>query len=381
MYERFRVIRAWVGATLAGMLAIPALGPSVSLCAQEAKAAKEPPRPLRSSAAEPMAPAASMERAAAYLDQVAVSWTRQHQCGTCHANYPYLVARPVLKEPASPALAEVRQFFEKRVAHWNDKEKGAKPRWDAEVISTAAALAMNDAATTGRLHPLTRRALDQVWTVQKPDGGFDWLKCGWPPFEDDDYFGALVAAIGAGYAGDDYAQSPAAHAGLKRLRAYLAKNAAPSLHHQVWLLWASTRLDDLLNVEQRTETITRLRDLQRVDGGWSLPSLGGWKRRDGTPNDPQAPSDGYATGLSIYVLRQAGVPAADPALRRGAKWLLTNQRASGRWFTRSLNHDVDHYITNAGTAFAVLALQACRAPADQTALRQPIRPEPPPAVN
>ena len=87
------------------------------------------------------------------------------------------------------AQGEIRNFFEERVAHWDDKAKGAAPKWDAEVVSTAAALAINDAATTGKLHPLTRKALDRIWTVQKSDGGFDWLKCGWPPYEYDDYHG------------------------------------------------------------------------------------------------------------------------------------------------------------------------------------------------
>jgi squalene-hopene/tetraprenyl-beta-curcumene cyclase len=35
---------------------------------------------------------------------------------------------------------------------------------------------------------------------------------------------------------------------------------------------------------------------------------------------------------------------------------MTNQRESGRWFTRSLNDDKDHYITDTGTAFCILAL-------------------------
>ena len=41
-------------------------------------------------------------------------------------------------------------------------------------------------------------------------------------------------------------------------------------------------------------------------------------------------------------------------------WLEGNQRESGRWFTRSLNDDKAHYIANAGTGFAVMALAACR---------------------
>ena len=79
------------------------------------------------------------------------------------------------------------------------------------------------------------------------------------------------------------------------------------------LLWASTRLDGLMTAQERSTTIARLRELQRPDGGWNLASLGNWKRRDGTPNDPKAPGDGYATGLVLFVLRQAGVSESDPA--------------------------------------------------------------------
>jgi squalene-hopene/tetraprenyl-beta-curcumene cyclase len=342
---------------LGGWIAIAMIARSGSASAQEAKPA---PRPAPNSPTEPLAPVASMARAAAFLDETSLNWTRQRQCGTCHTNYPYLVARPTLKDhDTTPAMTEVRRFFEDRVAGWDGKEKKDKPRWDAEVVATASALALNDAATTGHLHPRTRQALDRAWTLQKPDGGFDWLKCDWPPYEHDDYYGAVVAAIGAGHAPDDYAKTPAAQAGIARLRTYFATTPPPDLHHATMLLWASTRLDGLLTADRRSRTIDRLRAIQRPDGGWNLPSLGTWKRRDGTPNDPEAPSDGYATGLAVFVLRRADIPATDPAIRRGVAWLLANQRASGRWFTRSINNDKQHYIANAGTAFAVLALQAC----------------------
>lgn len=308
---------------------------------------------------EPMADSFSMSRAASFLDGVALDWTRKRQCGTCHTNYAYLLSRPALREVDSPAVGAIRAFFETRVAHWDDPEKKAKPRWDTEVVATASALALNDASTTGTLHPLTRKALDRMWTLQKPDGSWTWLKCDWPPYEHDDYYGAVFAALGVGHAPGAYADSPSARDGLNRLRAYLKSNPPPDLHHKTFLLWASTRLDGLMEPAERDRTIAALRSLQRPDGGWNLPSLGDWERHDGTPNDKQAPSDGYATGLVVYVLRQAGIPASDDSLRRGATWLKTNQRASGRWFTRSLSNDSHHYITNAGTAFAVLALKAC----------------------
>ncbi len=330
----------WLVLAAAVTLALLAFVASQQATVRGVEPSPAPPAP--NSPDEPLAPALSLAKSAGFLDGVALDWTRKRQCGTCHTNYAYMIARPVLDPPGgkpSEAMSEIRTFFETRVAHWDDAEKQAKPRFDAEVIATASALALNDAATTGTLHPLTRRALDRVWTVQKPDGSFDWLKCDWPPLEHDDYYGAVLAALGVGSAPDGYARTEAAARGLDRLRAYLRANPAPDLHHKAFLLWASTRLDGLMTADDRGKTVAELRALQRPDGGWCLPSLGDWSRRDGSPNDKNAASDGYATGLVVYVLRQAGVPADDPALKRGVAWLRTHQRASGRWFTRSLNTD------------------------------------------
>ncbi|MBI3855393.1 MAG: squalene--hopene cyclase [Planctomycetes bacterium] len=324
---------------------------------------KDFPLPGKNLPDEPLARAFSVAKAAAWLDSVAVDWTRRRQCGTCHTNLAYLWARPALKSFESAAPGEIRGFFERLAGSW---ERDKPPRkysvsggWDAQIIATAATLAMHDARTTRELHPATRQALDKMWTLQRPDGSWNWPKCDWPPMEHDDYFGATYVAIGVGSAPGGYAGSEAAKPGLEKLRRYLMTHDAPDLHHKLMLLWASTTLEGLLGADERAALLKDLLALQKKDGGWCLPSFGGWKRHDDEPNPADAPSDGYATGLAVVLLRASGRAAGEEPIRRAVAWLKSNQRESGRWFTRSLSTDDHHFLTHVGSAYAVMALEAC----------------------
>ena len=87
-----------------------------------------------------------------------------------------------------------------------------------------------------------------------------------------------------------------------------------------------------------------------------------------------AKSDGYATGLIAYTLRQAGLPAEQPIVKKALQWLRANQlpvRAGNRewpaWRAHSLNYDREHggsrgepwrrlFMSDAATALASLAL-------------------------
>jgi squalene-hopene/tetraprenyl-beta-curcumene cyclase len=124
------------------------------------------------------------------------------------------------------------------------------------------------------------------------------------------------------------------------------------------LLWASLKLPGLLDADGRARAVSDLLAARRPDGGWSLAGMSDWKRHDGSPNPKDGPSDGYGTGLALLVLREAGVPADREEILGGAAWLRANQRASGRWFTRSPSTDERHFITHAGTAYAAMALAA-----------------------
>lgn len=304
---------------------------------------------------EPIAKAFSLERGAEYLDTLTRQWNKEVGCVTCHTTLPYYASRPTLKTGSGLAMKELREFIEYRVAHWTND----KPLWDAEVLVTATSLAVHDASATGKLQPPTRKALEKMWSLQRPDGAWNWLKAGTPPFEHDDYYGAVLVAVGIGLAPENYAADARIKDEVAKLRQYFAKKPPPSLHHAAWLMWAEATLGGVMPMELRDQKIKELVKLQRPDGGWSLPSLGNWKGRDGLPVD-QAASDGYGTGLVVFALRQAGVPSNDARIRKGVQWLKANQRESGSWFTTSLGTRYRlNFMSHSGTAFAVLAIKAC----------------------
>ena len=123
-------------------------------------------------------------------------------------------------------------------------------------------------------------------------------------------------------------------------------------------LWASQYVDELATTDEQSRWKKELFSLQHADGGWALIELGDdrWQREDDKPQDTH--SDGFATAFMIYALRQSGVQAADARLKQGVDWLKQNQRQSGRWFTRSPRRDGKHFITQAGTNFAIAALKS-----------------------
>ena len=100
--------------------------------------------------------------------------------------------------------------------------------------------------------------------------------------------------------------------------------------------------------------------MKHKDGGWSLVSLGQWKRHDGEVNDlAKAGADGYGTAIVILTLEGLGVDAATaaaPLSREGRSWLAKHQKTSGRWFVRSPSNDKFHYMTHSGTAWAAYVL-------------------------
>ncbi|GAA4473338.1 squalene--hopene cyclase [Novipirellula rosea] len=312
------------------------------------------------SASEPISKEYSATRAAQYLDRSALNWQKTKKCATCHTNLFYLAARPALKS-ILPDSGEVRSFYEDyRRVRWQKRMPSQGQGFWTIVVATG--LTLNDLQTTGKLSDVARETLDLMWTTQRADGGWNWPDCDYAPLEIDDHYGVTLAALTVGIAPDRYADTPQARVGLEKLRKYFHDNPPKSLHHRAMLAWGSIRVDGIVSEADCNETLAELLSRQLDDGGWSTAGLlTDWKdlvRPHERPLQTET-SDGYGTGLVIVIARELGLPADDMRLQRGIAWLKANQRKNGMWFTRSPVNECSNLISNAGSAFAILALQAC----------------------
>ena len=333
----------------------------------------------------------SGKAAAAYLDGRMVWWmgwkvaARDHGtfCVSCHTVAPYAMARPALRAALAeqaPSATE-RQLLDnvtKRVRMWKEVEpayptekRGAGKTEESrgtESILNAVVLVSYD-APTGKLSPDARLALDNMWREQlktgEARGAWSWLQFHNSPWEgDSQYYGATLAAIAVGSTPGNYQSAPEIQNNMKLLREYLVRERdSQILIDRVMLLWASAKVPGLLTPAQQKSIIDEALSKQQADGGFSLSSfVGGWKRHDGTPLETK--SDGYATGVITLALQQAAMNRDQPQLQRALTWLKLNQdKTEGRWLAYSLNKqrdlstDIGRFMSDAATAFAVLALQ------------------------
>lgn len=309
---------------------------------------------------EPLAPEFSLQLAAKSLDSTAKQWQQENKfqgdsCCQCHANFMYLIARPALGKILPPPT-DVRDLFEHLVGERWEKQG---LRYPSEAMVVSVPLAFNDRHTTGKLHPLTRKGLERMITHQRPHGGWNGIGGSERTFIRE-LEETILAGLGIAAAPEDFAQTEAAHKSLEGIRRYLNAYKPAYPYEKAMLMWASAKIGNVWDTDTQRRTAEEILSLQRVDGGWTLDALledePSWQR--GKFADKK-PSDGYGTGFVIFIVRQAGIPAADERLQKGITWLKTHQRASGRWFTPTASRRTMNLPSNSGTAYAVLALQAC----------------------
>jgi len=351
--------------------------------------------------------------AANYLDYRAgwwMDWTgsaRDHGtvCISCHTALPYALARPALRaklEEQGPSINERRLIDDviKRVRlgadsgpYYGDEvgvQKTAESR-GTEAVLNALILASYD-AQTGQLSDNTRKAFTNMWATQQKagekKGSWLWLQFDLEPWEANDsaYYGATLAAAAVGIAPESYKSSAEIQDGTTLLRDYLNRESSTqSAINRVFLLSASTKLPGLLTPEKQQAIVHEILNKQQADGGWRLSSiaptpknsgisslLSAWFRSDGTLRD--GASDGVATSVAVLALEEAGVTPDNSQLQRGLSWLMNTQNTNaGFWPASSLNKrrnpssDIGRFMSDAATAYAVLALTESERPRNSVA--------------
>lgn len=329
---------------------------------------------LRPAPDEPRIPF-SPRLAVDYMEQGAVAWTHDWQCVACHTNGTYMVVRPLLTPQLGPPSPILHDYFLSTLRQM----LAAKPAEvePTQLVYVAAGLAIWDANVTRHLSPETSQALQLMFQLQQPDGAWPIEDDNNPPLESSPYQLATVAARAIGNAPGWLARqrgTPLEPHILLLETLLRQEQKLQGDYDRTDLLWAAAELPGLLNATRKQQLVSTILAHQRADGGWSIRTFatpeqwGKGNRAAKLRAEPELldpPSDGHMTGLALIALRKSGVPASDPRIQRGVAWLIANQRASGRWYTRSLNRDGWQFITYSGTAYPLLALALCNAlPAD-----------------
>lgn len=277
-----------------------------------------------------------------------------HQdCTSCHQQFLPLAASGLAKKRHVEIDLEMERELVKIVGQ--GETKNTEVDWQAlfhpEPVHTKGYTLFAYAAEDLPASDLTDASVHHLCVVQAKDGR--WLNnLPRPPIQTGD-IGATALAIHALQRYPLPGRKNEFSERVERARRWLAaakpENNEGRVYQILGLAWAG-------------EPVRKLQPLAKVlvanqhdDGGWSqLPAL---------------KSDAYATGQALYALRVAsGVPASDPAIERGRRYLLQTQLEDGSWYVHrrafpfqptmksGFPHGRDSWISAAATSWAVMAL-------------------------
>lgn len=135
---------------------------------------------------------------------------------------------------------------------------------------------------------------------------------------------------------------------VRSIKAYAPQTSATEIADRAnkakaWMMNAPAKTSDDLafrllglkwagaSAEERRKAIDELRAAQRPDGGWS--------------QQPDQPSDAYATGEALYALRVGGgIATSDSVYAHGVKFLLRTQEEDGSWFVNKRAIPANNYF-------------------------------------
>jgi squalene-hopene/tetraprenyl-beta-curcumene cyclase len=325
----------------------------------------------------------TVQAAAKYLDDGAHHWVREKSCLACHSTGVYMVERSALTKQLGKPSAEVLKDFIRSVPKVSGKPGEGNA---ATSVWRSSGLASWDRHVEGKLSEHTDRSLRHTVMILPDDNMYDTIKLIEIPYITT-RFELTVQAMRAMVTAPDWLanlEDAGLLARVERIKRFLREHSPLNDYELALKLQLANLSHELVSNEEREAAIAMLWRKQLPDGGWStrrMSDLLKWRVEVHPPTERQPwkeamdptvvalirnlpdaanpESDPYMTAFAIVLLRESGVPASDPCIRRGVAWLKENQRASGRWWMHSLYRGNYNYITYISTAQALRALALC----------------------
>jgi mono/diheme cytochrome c family protein len=298
---------------------------------------------------------AALQATAASSREAFLRHVSKQDCVSCHQQYLPMAAvgharnrsirfdRDAARDQIDLVVSLRNQFFRPELVVQTLFHPDPALTFGYHLLGLAAEGVPPSAQTDGEVHHLvTIQASDGRWIINAPR----------PPMTSSD-ISATALSIHAiksyGWQGRKEEFAASIERGRRWLWEVKAETNEERIFQLLGLRWAGE------SAEMLTCLVGSLRQEQRKDGGWAqLPTL---------------ESDAYATGEALYTLAQfVKDPMADPAWRRGLRFLLETQEDDGTWhvarrafpFQPTMNsgfpHHRDSWISAAATSWAVLAL-------------------------
>jgi len=303
-----------------------------------------------------------LERALTVIQKAAANYPKHRQCFSCH-------------HQTMPMLAMVAARNNQRVIDsqlLQDQAKFTHKSFQGELNGLKAGKGIGGKAMTvgyglwalrladWKPDDITEAMVNYLLKTQHEDGYWTG-QVSRPPFEES-YFTATVLAIQGMKHYATAAQKSPAGSSIAKAKSWLTNTPAKDQEDRVFRLWGLSFLESFESREPpRPETrkeLTAARQAllsaQKEDGGWAQTD--------------DMKSDAYATGQTLFILREVGGGSSDKAYQRGVQFLLRTQEPDGSWLVKTRSrpiqtyfdngdpHGLDQFISTPATAWAAAAL-------------------------
>ncbi len=298
---------------------------------------------------------AAAERSVALLGQTSRKFFQQAGCGGCHHAPATLMAFSAARAAGVKVEdAAIKEFAQSILTDARPVAPGTLQRIEpGGTIDTVMFWLVGLAAAKYPADVTTNALVSYLATAQMPNGAWDpGSFISRAPVEET-VTGHTAFAIRALKAYPLPARQAEFADRLTRARKFLVgvqpKTTYEHAEKLLGLTWSGASTAELAAAAQP------LIAQQRRDGGFS--------------QNPHLSSDAYATGIALWALYESGVVKPTEAVyQRGAKFLVSTQRADGSWYVASRSpkfqpyfesgfpYGHDQWISSMATAYATIAL-------------------------